>query len=154
MSPLQHKFFCKQSRKRRKKPANFSLRPASSQQRRMAGFTVLLSSGESSFNQAPPHSTASSLEPTESFSCLAGYDQIWPLLLHFWRATKQHLHLQGWRTLTCPHELIHFLRTAFRALHAVVFLQQLIDLRQVDPRVRGHAIGRDFPQQNTKGCSG
>lgn len=79
MSPLQHKFFCKQSRKRRKKTANFSLRPASSQQRRMAGFTVLLSSGESSFNQAPPHSTASSLEPTEFLvSCW-----IWPDLATF-----------------------------------------------------------------------
>lgn len=134
--------------------ANLSPRPVSSQQGRMAGFTALPSSGESSFNQALPHSTASSLEPTESFSFLAGCDQIQPLSLHFWRAAKQHLHLQSWRTLTCSHELIYFLRTAFRALHAVVFLQQLIDLRQVDPRVRGHAIGRNFPKQNTKGCSG
>lgn len=38
--------------------------------------------------------------------------------------------------LTCSHEFVDLLWAAFWALHAIVFLQQLIHLRQVNSRVR------------------
>lgn len=154
---MEHKPFVKLSGKRRQKTLSCtttpSRRPTYSQQR-MAGFVLLSSSGESGLKQAFPHSSASPLQLAEGFLCLAACGQILALLLHLCRAKQQHFHPQGWRKLTRSHELIDFLRTAFGALHAVVFLQQLIDLRQVNPGVRGHAVGRDFPQQNTKSCSG
>ena len=54
--------------------------------------------------------------------------------------------------LTCSHEFIDFGWTSLRLLHAVSFLQEVIDLRKVDARVWRHAICGNFPQQHPKSC--
>ena len=54
--------------------------------------------------------------------------------------------------LTGSHELVDFLRAALRPVHAVVLLQQLVHLREVNPWVRRHPIGGNLPQQNPKRC--
>ena len=52
--------------------------------------------------------------------------------------------------LTVPHELVDLLGAALRSVHAVILLQQLVHLGQVDAGVRRHAVGGDLPQQHTE----
>lgn len=61
-----------------------------------------------------------------------------------------HILLRWLWLLTGCHELIDLLGAALWSVHAVVFLQQLVHLRQVNARVGGHAVGGDLPQQNAK----
>ena len=52
--------------------------------------------------------------------------------------------------LTGPHELVDLLGAALGSVHTIVFLQQLVDLGQVNAGVRRHAVGGDLPQQHTE----
>lgn len=52
-----------------------------------------------------------------------------------WVAYRAHIGT-GRGRLTCSHECVDLLWAAFRALHAVIFLQQLIHLGQVNSWVR------------------
>ncbi len=47
--------------------------------------------------------------------------------------------------LTGSHEFIDFGWASLRLFHAIPFLQEVVDLRQINARVWRHAIGGNFP---------
>ena len=47
-----------------------------------------------------------------------------------------------------PHKLVDLGRTPRGALHPVTWLQQLVDISQLHPRVRRHPVGGDLPEQD------
>ena len=49
-----------------------------------------------------------------------------------------------------PHKLVHLGGTAWRTLHPVARLQQLVHVGQLDPRVRRHAVGGNLPEENAE----
>lgn len=52
--------------------------------------------------------------------------------------------------LTCPHELINLGWASLWLLHAIAFLQKIVDLRQINAWIWRHPIGSNFPEQNPK----
>lgn len=52
--------------------------------------------------------------------------------------------------LTCPHEFINLGWASLWLLHAITFLQKIVDLRQINAWVWRHPIGGNFPEQNPK----
>jgi len=66
----------------------------------------------------------------------------------WWISKRQ----EWWILLTCSHEFIDFGWASLGLFHAVTFLQEVIDLREIDSRVWRHAIGGDFPKQHPECC--
>ena len=50
-----------------------------------------------------------------------------------------------------PHQLVDLRRTTGGRFHPVALLQHVVDVGQVDARVRRHAVRGYFPQQDTEG---